>query len=101
MMTATDYQELIRAILERRMPIEDFEARYLAAVKAEPGGMESGLYEIVQDLFDAVDAYSPKCSAGDETPVVISEVRLRREAREALDRLKRYGMRKAEVAKRA
>ncbi len=99
-MTPTDYQKLIQAFLDRQLPVEEFESRYLAAVKAEPGGMDPVLYEIVEDLFGAVDTYSPECSSGEETPVVISEASLRREAREALDRLEQYTQREVAVVER-
>ncbi len=86
-MTPQDYRDLIQAFLDQNLSIEEFEKQYLAAFKAEPGGMDRRLYEILEDLFEDVDAYSPLWSPADENWYRITEPTLRKEAQNALHEL--------------
>jgi hypothetical protein len=88
-MTTEQYQSLIAAYVDGALPTEDFEREFLRAFKAEPAEMDGELFRVLDDLFGAVDAYSPDCRPGEETAFLISEDRLRREATHALDRLNR------------
>jgi hypothetical protein len=81
---------MIRAFLDRQLPVEEFERRYLAAFKEEPAGMDEELYSILDSVFGAVDAYWPECQPGQETAFEISEQRLREEVSAALVRLDRW-----------
>jgi hypothetical protein len=53
----------------------------------EPGGMEKPVFDILENLFEDVEAYSPMWSVEDESPYRITEESLRREARTALQDL--------------
>lgn len=86
-MPLAEYEALIRAFLDHDLAPEEFERRYLAAFKAEPGGMSQTLYQILETLFESVDAYFPECQPGQETTFEISEVQLRHDAAQALARL--------------
>lgn len=86
-MPRAKYETLIRAFVSHELPVEDFERRYLAAFKAEPGGMEHTLYQILETLFESIDAYSPDCQPGQESAFEISEQQLRQDAQQALARL--------------
>ena len=84
----TDYEALIEAFLTKRISAGEFEGRFLKAFKAEPGGMDTKVFAVLDKLFSDVDAYSPDCPDGKETALEISEAELRRQAAKALDRLR-------------
>jgi hypothetical protein len=86
-MPLTEYEALIRSFLNHELSPDLFEQRYLAAFKAEPGGMDEALYQILETLFESVDAYWPECQPGEETAFQISEAQLRRDAAQTLSRL--------------
>lgn len=86
-MPLAEYEALIRSFLNHELSPATFEQRYLAAFKAEPGGMDQAAYQILETLFESVDAYWPECQPGQETPFQISEVQLRRDAMQTLTRL--------------
>jgi hypothetical protein len=88
--SAKDYKGLIQAFLNGNLSIEEFEARYLAAFKNERGEMDKQLFLILEDLFEDLDAYSPIWTQEDESPIRITEQRLRQEAFEALAQLEKY-----------
>jgi hypothetical protein len=85
-----DYYAMIRAFVDGGLPVEEFERRYLAAFKAEPGGMDPAAFAILDRLFGAVDAYWSEVTPEQETPFLISEDRLREYARVALEQLAAY-----------
>jgi hypothetical protein len=87
---AEEYRELIATFVSQHMPVEAFEAAFLRKFKAETRDLERPLFEILEDLFEDVDAYSPLWTVADETPVRITETTLRREAETALAELDRY-----------
>jgi hypothetical protein len=89
-MNAREYTDLIRSFLDGNLRVENFEARYLESFKAEPAGMDKQLFDILEDLFEDVDAYSPTCFPEEETATRISRQGLLREAAEALVRLDQY-----------
>ena len=63
-MTAHEYRTMIQAFLDGAMPVGEFEQRYLAAFKAEPGGMDPALFTILDWLFAAVDSYWSEVEPG-------------------------------------
>jgi hypothetical protein len=85
-----EYYTLIQAFVDGVVPADEFEQRYLAAFKAEPGGMDPALFFILDRLFGAVDAFWGDVKHGEETPFLISEDHLREEARAALRQLDTY-----------
>ena len=78
------YTTLVRAFVRGEMPVGAFERQYLAAFKAEPADLPPPLYDVLEQLFSDVDAYSPDCASGRETAFVISEAGLRERAAAAL-----------------
>lgn len=89
-MRPTEYKSLIEDFLEGKISAQEFERSYLSKFKNEPGGMDHALYEILQELFSAVDSYSPNATSKDKDPFTTSEETLKEEARSSLRRLKRY-----------
>lgn len=94
-MTLEEYKQLIAAFLNHELPVEEFEARFLEAFKAEPEDIDDSLFLVLDALFGAVDSYWSGCAPGEETAFLISEDQLRREAREALARLEQLSARQA------
>ena len=86
-MTVDEYRQLISDFLRDQISAEEFEQTYLDQLLSEPGGMDHVVYEILQKLFEAVDAYWKDASPDEETAFIISEESLRKDARNALDRL--------------
>lgn len=86
-MSIEDYQFLIQSFIDGSLPIQEFETQYLAAFKAETASMNPVLFQVLDELFSDVDAYSPDCPAGKETAFIISEARLRQRASAALEKL--------------
>jgi len=80
----TFYTALIRTFVRGELPVAAFERQYLAAFKVEPAQLPVALYNLLEQVFSDVDAYSPNCLPGQETAFVISEVRLREQAAGAL-----------------
>lgn len=89
-MSPNEYRNLIQAFVDEAIPAKEFEARYLAAFKSEPGGMSPQLYSVLEKLFEDVDAYWEDCPPGQETAFIISEQRLRQEAKKALELLNHF-----------
>jgi hypothetical protein len=87
---AEEYAILIRAFLNKEIPVHEFERRYLTIFKGESGDMDISLFRILDALFGAVDSYSPDCPPGEETAFLISEEQFRREATSALTKLVGY-----------
>ena len=83
------YIALLDNFVEHRLPVDEFERRYLEAYKAESDITDETVQDELWRLFTDVDAYSPMCKPGQETPLVISEQRLRSQARAALEKLRR------------
>jgi hypothetical protein len=89
-MNARGYKDLIQAFLDENLLVGEFETRYLTAFKNEPDEMDKQLFLILEDLFEDLDAYSPIWTQEDESPLRITEQRLRQEAAEALIQLEKY-----------
>jgi hypothetical protein len=89
-MSPKDYRKLIYDFLENKISVDAFEAQYLANFKAEPVGMDSFLFEVLETLFEAVDSYWHECLPENETVFMISEKSLRQEATTALRVIDRY-----------
>jgi hypothetical protein len=85
------YKRMIEAFLRNEISAQEFEAQYIDTFLAESRDMNDSLFQILDTLFWAVDSYSPDCIPGQETAFIISEKRLREEAREALARLVAFG----------
>ena len=86
-MTGDQYRSMIAAFVAGTLSAGRFEQQFLQAFKTEPTGMDEALFRILDELFGAVDAYSPDCRPDEETAFLISEESLRREAAHALERL--------------
>ena len=78
------YAALVRTFVRGEVPTSAFEREYLAAFKTEPADLPQPLFDVLEQLFTDVDAYSPDCAPGQETAFVISEERLRQQAAAAL-----------------
>ncbi|MDM8528268.1 colicin immunity domain-containing protein [Anaerolineales bacterium HSG24] len=90
MMTLNDYESMLRAFLDKTLSVEEFETKYLVAVKKETGKMNPQLYDILQELFWAVDSYWPDCSPDEETPFIISLDTLRQAVEKTLLQLDQF-----------
>lgn len=88
-MKLTEYKSLIQLFLERSIPIQEFESRYLTAFKAE-SAMAEQPFEILEELFESVDAYSPLWAADEKNLLKLTENDLRQEAAKALEKIKQY-----------
>lgn len=86
-MDIVSYKELIKSFINRKVTVDEFEKDFLAAFKTEPGPMNPSIYDILENLFAAVDAYWYECLPGQETAFTISEDMLREEANQALLKL--------------
>ncbi|MGH2351044.1 MAG: colicin immunity domain-containing protein [Chloroflexota bacterium] len=83
------YESLIHAFLQGTVSAGEFERRYLATFKAEQAPLSPPVFDVLEQLFSDVDAYSPDCRPGEESEFVISESHLRRAAAAALAELER------------
>lgn len=83
------YRNLIGRFLADEITAQQFRLKYLTAFKREPAGMDDALFEILQDLFEDVDAYSPLWTEKDESATRLTEQTLRTETMEALEQLAR------------
>jgi hypothetical protein len=89
MMTADKYADLIQGFLRNEVTAQEFESLFLNWFKSDPGGMARPVFQVLDSLFAAVDAYWPECKPGQETKWMISEEELRRQAAKALEQLNR------------
>jgi hypothetical protein len=88
---ARKYKTMVQDFLNGRLSAEEFARKYLDCFASEPGNrMGRPLFNILQDLFEDVDAYSPMWLPEDECSFRITETTLRREAEDALTRLEQY-----------
>jgi hypothetical protein len=51
------YLDLVQDFTDRRIPASEFERLYLQWFKAEEGGMDRDLFNMLDRLFISVDAY--------------------------------------------
>jgi hypothetical protein len=86
------YQTLLQNYTVQIISTEQFEIEYLESFKNESGDMDKRLFDILEDLFEDLDAYSPMWTLEDEkdAPYRITEVTLRKEVVIALQKLEDY-----------
>lgn len=91
-MKVKEYIALIQSYLDGHIAADEFAERYDKTFRSEPGGMPRALFDILQDLWEDVEAYSPMWTAEDEKKhfYKITERTLRREASEAVLQLRQY-----------
>ncbi|MEI6043783.1 MAG: colicin immunity domain-containing protein [Chloroflexota bacterium] len=89
-MSPQEYKKMLQKFVNGVLSVEGFETLYLTTFKSDMGGMYHPLYEILEAVFEAVDAYWYECKLGEETAFVISEERLRQEVKMALNSLNDY-----------
>jgi hypothetical protein len=87
-MLVIDYKLLIEQFLRSEIPVERFIDDFLVAYKAEAVGLKKELFVVLEDLFEDIDAYSPRWATGDESPFRITLDSLRKEAEIALKKIK-------------
>ncbi len=85
--TISKYKRLLESFLDQQISVAEFETAYLKAVKTDPADISDKLYQILQELFWAVDSYSPECQVWTETAFMISEQKLRQVTRQTLSKL--------------
>jgi hypothetical protein len=91
-MTLNEYKSMLKSFLDKRLSVEEFETKYLIAMKEEAGNLNPQLYDILQELFWAVDSYWPDCSFDEETPFMISLDTLRQIAGKVLLQLDQFSL---------
>lgn len=79
--------EIIQSFLEYRISVEMFEKSFLETFKTDLSTLSPDAFEILNSLFESVDAYDADCSVGEETAFLISEAQLRKDAKIALQKL--------------
>ena len=89
-MTLEEYRDLIRSFVTGKMPVSDFERKYLEACKAETEQAPMPIDDILNELFLDVDAYDPTVSQGEGQCGWISEKTLRERAAAALHGIEEY-----------
>jgi hypothetical protein len=90
-MKPAEYRALVKAFVDSALPAEAFALSYNDAFLQDPGDeMDRPLFDILEDLWEDVEAYSPMWSPEEEDPFKITEEALRREAIQALMELDRY-----------
>ncbi|OCA92586.1 colicin immunity domain-containing protein [Pseudobacillus wudalianchiensis] len=86
-MVVYKYKKLIGDFINKAITVEDFERNYLNSFKNETERIDNALFDILNDVFEAVDCYWHECLPGQETDFTISEQQLRNEVSEALIKL--------------
>ena len=86
-MKSTKYAELIQSFLAYKISVEVFEKSFLESFKADVSPLSPHAFDILNSLFESVDAYDADCLVGKETAFLISEVQLRKDAKLALQKL--------------
>ena len=79
------YLELLASFLRGSVGVSDFEGAYLDLFKHDDVIRPDEVFDVLDELFSDVDAYSPQ-PADDE----VDEEQLRQRAREAYHRLRTY-----------
>lgn len=82
-----DYKRLLEQFLANAMPVEEFQAAYLARFKNE-GELGVPLFELLDDLFGDVDSFTadPQLLA-ENSSFYLDEERLREKVQIAVSRL--------------
>lgn len=91
-MKARDYLLLIETYLVGDLSADEFSVKYLDSFLGEQGGMPKELFDILQDLFEDVEAFSPAWTSEDERQNAfrITEPTLAKEIRAAKGQLETY-----------
>jgi len=77
-----EYQDIINRFVSGRLGVAEFETGYLRMFKEDSTLWPDAEYEILNDLFGAVDAYCEDPAL--RQPFSLDEEQLRAEARDAL-----------------
>lgn len=85
--TITECKALIQAFLDGEMPAEVFAEKYDKAFRFEWHEMDKALFDILQNLWEDAEAYSPLWLPEDIGPFNITEETLRQEAAQTLAEL--------------
>jgi hypothetical protein len=86
--TLADYIKLIRAFLSNEIDVLTFERQYLEMFKSDETMRGDSRYEVLNNLFGAVDAFCADESLRGEYS--IDEEQLREECREAIGKLEQF-----------
>jgi len=89
-MKPDEYRTLIKAFLDGMLTADEFAASYDRVFSKDPGPMDRPLFDILENLFEDVDAYSPLWTPEEIGPTAITEETLRQEAAQALMELEEY-----------
>ncbi len=91
-MVANKYRDLIRNFVDGSFnDAEEFARTYDKIFLSEPGdGMDRDLFEILEDFWEDVDAYSPLWESEDIDEMHITESTLQEEALKAIGKLDKY-----------
>jgi hypothetical protein len=91
-MKASEYKNMILSFLAGSISAIDFVRQYQSAFFAEASKMDRQFFDILENLWEDVEAFSPEWSKSDEEqfPWRITEPTLRQEADEALAELNQY-----------
>ena len=91
-MIAEEYRALIQKFIEGSFSeAEEFARAYDKIFLSEPGGrMGKELFDILEDFWEDVDAYSPLWESEDINDMHITEETLREEALDAIRKLDKY-----------
>jgi Bacterial self-protective colicin-like immunity len=84
------YIELVEAFVERGLPAEEFQRRYLDAVKADQTILPDDEFVVVDGLFGDADFYEPDPALREQLAGALDEAELRRRAATALSRLRAF-----------
>jgi hypothetical protein len=90
-MKAAEYRILIKEFIDGAISAEEFALHYNDVFLQDPGGeMDRPLFDILENLWEDVEAYSPMWTPEEEGPFKITGNTLHREAIQALLELDQY-----------
>ena len=85
------FRDLIRAFVEERITVEEFERIYLSLFKNPINKFPDQIFRILSSLYCDVDAYSPLFTADEDDGLTsITEPTLHQKAKEALKLLEMH-----------
>ena len=90
-MKPTEYRDLIQQFLNGYFDTaEEFARIYITVFQSEPAHMTKELFDILEDFWEDVEAYSPLWEPEDISVWSITEETLKEEACETLAKLEKY-----------
>ena len=90
-MKPSEYRTLIKAFLDGMLTTDEFMLCYDRAFMEDPGQyMDRPLFNILENLWEDMDAYSPLWTPEQIGPFAITEETLRQEAAQALMEFEEY-----------